>query len=163
MAVKHERGKLKALWTIRRFKSEEDHKKNKPFKISKVEKNLFLNEGIDAIWTLVCGGTATAFDATNAYIGVGNGTTAAAATDTGLVGTSFLYKGMDSGYPTFGSGQAATFRATFTGTEANFAWQEFTVANGSTNADINLNRLVSNQGTKTSGQVWEITLELSIS
>jgi len=35
--------------------------------------NLLLNEGIDLIWTLVCGGAGTPFDNANARIGVGDG------------------------------------------------------------------------------------------
>lgn len=69
---------------------------------------------------------------------------------------------MDTGYPTYGASQKITFRATFNGSEANYAWNEFSVDNGSTPAK-NLNRKVSAQGTKTSGQVWQITLEISLS
>jgi len=125
--------------------------------------NVFLNEGINLIWTAVCGGSFTPFNSANAYIGVGDGTEAADPTQTGLRGTNKYYKGMDTGYPTFGTGQKATFRSTFGGTEANFAWNEWTVANGPGDGYVNINRKVEALGTKTSGATWILTVELSIS
>jgi hypothetical protein len=126
-------------------------------------KNLLLNEGINSIWTLVAGGSETAYNNANARLGVGDSTTAAAATQTDLqAATNKLYKAMDASYPTFGTLQKITFRATFSGSEANFGWQEFSADNGNT-ANKNLNRLVSNQGTKTSGQTWQLTLEVTLS
>jgi hypothetical protein len=129
----------------------------------KFEGNVFLNEGINFIWTLVCGASGTPFNNANSYLGVGDGTTAESASQTGLQGTSKLYKKVDSGYPQYGSNQQAVWRATFGGTEANFAWNEFTVANGSSDTAINLNRKVTSKGTKTSGSTWILTLTLSIS
>ena len=81
------------------------------------------------------------------------------AVQTGLLGANRTYKGMDTGYPTI-SGDTTIWKATFTELEANHAWQEFTVANGADDTATNLNRKVSDQGTKASGQVW--TLELHI-
>jgi hypothetical protein len=129
----------------------------------KFEGNIFLNEGINLIWTLVCGGTGTPFNNANSYLGVGDGTTAEDASQTGLQGTNKLYKNVDSGYPTYGTDQKAVWRATFGGTEANFAWNEFTVANGSSDTAININRKVVSKGTKPSGQTWILTATLSIS
>jgi predicted membrane protein len=129
----------------------------------KFEGNIFLNEGINLIWTLVCGGSGTPFNSANSYLGVGNGTTAESATQTGLQGTSKLYKKVDVGYPQYGTDQKAVWRATYGGTEANFAWNEFTVANGSSDTAINLNRKVISKGTKTSGSTWILTLTLTLS
>jgi len=157
-----ERLKYKSKWTIRRFKNEEEYKKNTPYSVSEFEGNVFLNEGINAIWTLVCGGTETAYDNSNARLGVGDSDAAEDATQTDLQGTNKTYKGMDTDYPTYGSNQQVVFRSTFDGTEANHAWKEFTVDNGAT-AGKNLNRKVSDQGTKASGQVWELTLTLTLS
>lgn len=158
----------KVEWRIRRFASEEDWKAGKLLNESVVEGNILLNEGINELWTLVCSSSGTKFDNANAYLGVGDDNTAEAATQTGLnpsggSGLNQLYKAMDTGYPTYGTNQKATWRATFGGTEANFHWQEFTVANGSGGSAKNLNRKVSDQGTKTSGQVWELTLEITLS
>ncbi|MDW8086323.1 MAG: hypothetical protein RMI45_08840, partial [Ignisphaera sp.] len=38
--------------------------------------NILLNEGINLLWTLACGGSGTPWSSANAYIGVGDGTTA---------------------------------------------------------------------------------------
>lgn len=124
--------------------------------------DVFLNEGINAMWTLVCGGSETAFDNTNARIGVGNGTTAESATQAGLQGASTAFKGMMTGFPTFGSNQKAVFKSEFVDGEAEFAWEEFTVDNGAT-ADKNLHRKVTSKGTKPSGETWTCQIELSLS
>jgi len=124
--------------------------------------NLFLEEGINYIWSALCGETFTPFDNANAHIGVGDGTDAEDYSQTGLLGTNKCYKGMDTGYPTYGSDRKATFRSTFGDTEANFAWNEWTVANGSDDTATNLNRKVESLGTKSEGSTWILTVELSI-
>jgi hypothetical protein len=65
---------------------------------------------------------------------------------------------VDSGYPTYGTSQQIVFRATFGGSSANYAWNEFTVDNGTTS----LNRKQSGQGTKTVSQVWQVTVTLTL-
>jgi hypothetical protein len=51
----------------------------------------------------------------------------------------------------------------FGGTEANFAWNEITVANGSSDTAVNLNRKVASMGTKASGAIWTVSLTISLS
>jgi len=158
----------KAKWKIERFygdyKSREEAIKaeGKPYSVSEFEGNVMLNEGLNEMWTLVCGGTGTPYNNANARCGVGDSTTAASPTDTGLLGVNQLYKAMDSGYPTFGTNQQAVFRSTFGGTEANWAWEEFCVDNGSA-AALDLCRKVESQGTKVSGQTWELTKDIAMS
>jgi len=135
----------------------EFHKLFKPYEVREIEGNLLLNEGIDEMWDLVTGAGGTAYNNTNARIGVGNGTAAADATQTGLQGGSTAFKAMEGGYPTSTS-QKVTFKSSFGDAEANFAWEEWTVDNGST-PDKNLNRKVESLGTKSTG-TW--TLEVSI-
>ncbi len=67
-----------------------------------------------------------------------------------------------SGFPTFGSLQRATWRSSFGGAIANYPWNEFTVRNGAV-ALRSANRRVIAQGTKASGAVWELTLEIALS
>lgn len=124
--------------------------------------NLALNEGLNYIWERVCAGTGAALDAANAHIGVGDGTAAATADQTGLQGTNKLYKGMDSGYPIHGTDQKVTLKATFGTDEANFAWEEWSIANGGSDAAVNLNRKVESMGVKPSGEVWTITCVLTL-
>lgn len=149
-----------AKWTIRRYADDQAFKDNMPFSISEIPDNILLNEGIGEFLLLLTGGTATAFSNANSYLGVGDSNTAEAATQTDLqAATNKLYKAVSASYPSI-SNQTATWRAAFGGSEANFAWNEFTVANASSGSGKNLNRKVSAQGTKTSGQTW--TLDLSI-
>ena len=126
--------------------------------------NLLLNEGINELWTLLGGTGATKFDNTNAYIGVGDSATAADATQTGLqAATNKLYKAMDTSYPTYGSSQKVTHRSTFGTSDANWVWNEITVANGNSDAAKNLNRKVQSMGTKASGTSWVATQEITLS
>lgn len=137
--------------------------------------NLLMHGGVSALWQCLMGnGTATAgqaltyFNAANAAIGAGNGTTAAAATQTNLQGASKLRKGMDSTYPqhTDGTTVAAktiTFRSTFGTGEANFDWQEVAIFNSATDATGRmLNRLVQAIGTKTSAVSRVVTVTVDI-
>lgn len=127
---------------------------------SHLDGNLLLNAGINVLTNLLAGGGGTAFNNANARIGVGDSTTAEAATQTGLqAATNKTYVAMDTSYPTYGTSQQVAFRATFGTGSANYAWQEFTVDNGTTS----LNRKVSAQGTKTSGQTWQVTITITFS
>lgn len=127
---------------------------------SHIDGNLLLNAGINVLTNLLAGGGNTAFNNANARIGVGDSTTAEAASQTGLqAATNKTYQAMDASYPTYGTSQQIVFRATFGGSSANYHWQEFTVDNGTTS----LNRKVSDQGTKTSGQSWQVTITITFS
>jgi hypothetical protein len=180
-----ERINWKPLWTIRRFENKADLEAQRKADVDKemlelyetkeavdlfgmpqlttFKHNLLLNEGINELFTLICSSSGTKFD-TGAYIGVGDSSTAEDASHTGLqASTNKLYVAMDGSYPTYGTSQKATWRSTYTSANGNFAWNEFTVANGNSDSAKNLNRKVSSQGTKQSGQTWEISLEITMS
>jgi len=106
------------------------------------------------------GESVTPFDSSNAYIGVGDSTTAFDPTQTDLLGTNKLRKGMDGGYPVR-STNAMTFQATFSTSEGNFAWNEWGVFNASASGTI-LNRKVEYLGTKTSSQTWQIQVTVTL-
>jgi hypothetical protein len=126
--------------------------------------NCLLYEGINELFTLICGTGATKFDSGNANLGVGDSATAADPAQTGLqAATNKLYKAMDGGYPTYGSSQKGTWRSTFGSDDANWPWNEFTVANGGSDAAKNLNRKVEAKGTKGSGTTWILTHDVSLS
>jgi hypothetical protein len=147
--------KLRGLWRIEKYDENGNLIETSEFE------NLFLNSGINEIWKLVTGNGGTAFTNATAQIGVGDSTTAESATQTDLQATTNkTYKGMDSGYPTSGTGQQAVFKATFGGSDANYSWNEFVIKNAT--SGVCLNRKVSNQGTKASGQTWVITVTLSL-
>jgi hypothetical protein len=158
-----EHAHYKALWTIRKYEDDGAYQSGNPYETAEIPQNLLLNEGIGELLDLLIGVGGTAFSNANAYIGVGDSDTAAAATQTDLqASTNKLYKAMSSSYPSR-TNQTITFRAAFGSTDANHAWKEFTVANGSSGTGKNLNRKVSDQGTKVSGQTWTVDLAITIS
>lgn len=134
----------------------------RPVEVVEFSENLLLNEGITRLLNLLVGAGGTAFNNANARLGVGDSTTAAAATQTDLqAATNKTYKAMDATFPQV-SGQTVTFKSTFTGTDANYAWQEFVIDNGSGAAET-LNRKVQSLGTKSSGTTWVLTVTVTIS
>lgn len=105
--------------------------------------------------------TPTLFNNANSYTGVGDSSTAFAATQTDLqASTNKLRKAQDTGYPQQAS-NVLTFRATFGTSEANFAWQEWANFNASSGGTM-LNRKVESLGTKTSAQSWQITTTITL-
>ena len=104
-------------------------------------------------------GQGTAFSNANARLGVGDGTTAFAVSQTDLQGTNKLRKGMDSGYPTVAPPKV-TFKSTFLPSEANFSWHEWGVFNAATGG-VMLNRVVESNGTKQSNQTWVLEVEIT--
>lgn len=130
--------------------------------VKEVKGNVFLNEGIQFIWKAVTGQSGLTYFGSNSCIGVGDGTTVADPSQTGLQGTNKLYKQVDSGYPQL-SGNSVIFQATFGGSDANFSWNEWTVANGCGDTYVNLNRKQESLGTKASGATWILQVQLTIS
>lgn len=158
-----DRFRYKTLWTVRKYADDAAFAADTPFATSEIEGNLLLNEGIQALLDLLCGlGSPTTYSNANAQLGVGDSSTAESATQTDLqASTNKTWKAMESGYPSR-SNQTVTFRSVFGSSDANYSWQEFSVRNGAT-ADKNLNRKVSAQGTKASGQTWTLDLSITVS
>lgn len=141
-----------------------------PDEVVEIAGNLLLNEGIQRLLDLAIAAGGTAFNNANSYIGVGDSVTAEAATQTDLSAASNkFYKGMVATYPQR-TAQTLDFRSDFTGTEANYAWQEWSISAGATSASgagftvgtTNLNRKVQSLGTKASG-TWTMTGSVTIS
>jgi len=156
--------KIKKLWTIRKYADDQAYQADQPYEVSEFEGNMLLNEGIAELLDLLCGlGTPTAFSNANARLGVGDSSAAEAATQTALqAATNKLWKAMEATYPSRAS-QTVTFRSVFGSTDANYAWNEFTVVNAADDTGDNLNRKVSAQGTKAAGQTWTLDLSLTLS
>lgn len=147
-----------------------------PYDVLDREHNLLMYGGASVQWqTLIGNGTTTAgqaltyFSNAQAAIGVGDSTTAAAATQTDLqAATNKLRKAMDATYPTHTDGTTSpaasiAFRSTFGTAEANWAWQEWVVANSPTAGTGRiLNRKVESLGTKTSAASWQMTATLTL-
>lgn len=106
------------------------------------------------------GAAVTAFNNANAYIGVGDSSTAFAAGQTDLqASTNKTRKAMDATYPSGGSNVIA-FRSTFGTSDANYAWNEWGIFNASSGGTM-LSRKVESLGTKTNTQTWQFTATLT--
>ncbi len=137
-------------------------------------KNLMVNGGITVMLDLLIAAAGqTSFANGNSRLTVGTSSTAAAATNSTLTAFSFG-QGCDATYPQV-SGQTVTFRITVAGGNGNVSWQEFGADNYAgtsgtgytttsptyTSVLVLLNHLVSNQGTKISGQSWILSLTIT--
>lgn len=109
----------------------------------------------------IADGPPTPFNNANAHIGVGDSTTAFAATQTDLqAATNKVRVGMDQNFPTI-NGNILIFQATFGTAVGNFTWAEWALFNAST-AGTMFSRKVESNGTKTSGQIWVFGTQLTI-
>lgn len=135
-----------------------------PYAIDEWEGNTGLNEGLNELTSLIAGSTGTKWDSGNAYIGVGDSNTAPAAAQTGLqAATNKIYKGMMATYPTSGSSQQIVWKSQYTTSEANWAWEEYTVSNSNSDAGKNLIRGTASKGTKVAGETWTMTITVTFS
>lgn len=106
------------------------------------------------------GDAVQAFDNANAYIGVGDSTTAFAASQTDVQAAANKFrKGMNATYPQRAT-NVLTFQATFLEDEANFHWNEWAVFNDDLAGDM-LNRIVQDLGTKPDTEQWRLTVTLT--
>lgn len=99
------------------------------------------------------------FTAANTRLGVGNGNTAFNAAQTDLQGASKFRKLVSTFDATQGA-NIARFIASFTTSEANFAWEEWGTFNDAS-AGVMLNRKVESLGTKVNTQQWDLTVDLT--
>lgn len=112
--------------------------------------------GAAAAARLVAGdGTIAAFNASNAYVGIGDSTTAFASSQTDLQGTNKTRKLVDS-VTINGGGASVDYTATFGLSQANYSWSEIAVFNASTSGTM-LSRKVISLPAKTSLEQWTIT------
>lgn len=117
--------------------------------------------GRDLIAADLIGESVTEYNNANAHLGVGDSTTAFAASQTDLQAASNkLRKAMDASYPSRVA-NVITMRSTFGTSEANFPWQEWAVFNASSGGTM-LSRKVESLGTKTSAQSWVFTVTLTV-
>jgi len=106
-------------------------------------------------------GPPTFFTNANAHLGSGDSNTAFAAAQTDLQAASNkLRKGMEATYPQR-TDNVITFRSLFGTSDANWAWEEWCVANH-VSAGTMLSRKVETLGTKTSAQSWLLTATITL-
>lgn len=142
-----------------------------------IDANLIVHAGWAALLGGIAGTTiATKFSSTAGRIGVGTSSTAATAADTALggdtgSGSTTSYYQLVSAAPTITTSTAPAtlvFTASFGTGVANFAWNEFGIDNGAASGvttvstgNVFINHGISAQGTKASGQTWNITATLN--
>ena len=116
----------------------------------------------DAIAAAVTGGAFTAFNNSNARIGLGDSSTAFAASQTDLQAASNkLRKAMDATYPQVSS-NVITFKSTFGSSDANYAINEWAIFNAASSGTM-MSRKVESLGTKASGSTWVVTATITLS
>lgn len=166
----------KAHWKVEKYLGDidPDNIEQEPYEVIEGEGNLLMYGGVSCLWQCLIGNgtgtggqTLTFFNNGNAYIGVGDSSTAAAATQTDLqAATNKLRKAMDTSNPAHSDGTtsgAATiqFKSTFATGDANWVWNEWGIFNGSSGGRM-LNRKVSSLGTKTSAASWVFTVTITL-
>lgn len=131
--------------------------------VVKGKDNVLANVGIQILEDKLIGaGSAQVYDNAHARMAVGTGSGAGAATDTDATFTNPVWKAMDATYPSR-SGQVVTFQATWGSGDANQAWNEWGIDNGSV-ATVLLNRKAPvTLGTKSSGETWVLQVTVTIS
>lgn len=191
-------------WTanmrIEKYRDRESYAAGQPDEVHHVKGNTATNKGLFTLWQLVNGcdpntsnitwpgdGTNPAesnytgvypLNSSYTYLGVGDSSASASATDMALQGSNQAWVQCDTGYPmvTYANSQnTLQVKATFDSDTANFAWNEWGVANGdhpgagsfsSPRDEYNVvlfNRRTDTMGQKASGAVWVIIAELVIS
>lgn len=137
------------------------YRAHKPYERIEREGNILVNAGIQLLEDLLIGAGGTVFSNANARVGVGDSSTAAAASQTDLQAASNKFRRvMEATFPSRAS-QTLSFKSSFATGEANFAWAEWAVFNAGT-AGTMLNRKVEALGTKTSG-TWTLEVGITIS
>ena len=150
--------------TVEKWDAEADHLAGLPADdVVAVKDNLLLNDGINLLLDLLIGAGGTPYNAGNSYIGVGDSTNSAAASQTALEASSNKnFQGMESGFPQV-SGQTVTWKAVWASGDGNFAWNEWTISNSNSDSGTNLNRKVAALGTKAAGSSWTLTVTITVS
>lgn len=155
-------------WNLQKFVAKDakeiEEKKIKPYEVVESEENCLLNEGMAELIDIICGlGAPTAWNAANARIGVGNDGTGPLPAQSGLLGASKLWKGMNGGYPQRSGSTQAIWQADFIDTEAEFAWLEETIVNATDDTGKNLCRQNTDLGVKPAGQTWRLSGTITFS
>lgn len=133
----------------------------RPYEVVEGDYNAMVDGGINALLLLLVGGGGTAFNNANAYLGVGDSSTAWATGQTDLqAATNKLRAAMKATYPQTGT-KKQTFASDFTSGQANWVWNEWAIFNDAA-AGTMLNRKVEALGTKTTG-TWTLTVDFALS
>ena len=110
--------------------------------------------------TIIGDGSVTNLASGNAYLGVGDSSTAFSAAHTDLQAASNKLRKLCTTVSRVNG--ALTFITTFGTSEANFAWNEVGVFNASSGGSM-VGRVVQSLGTKTSASSWQLTYTPTVS
>jgi hypothetical protein len=146
-------------WKTKTVLTKRHNPNEEPYEVRTIHGNCGLVTGFNMIWGVISEATTSFFGNASAQLVVGNGTTAANATQTALIGDSTYGQSMDTGYPTNkGEDSKLYWKGVFASANANFAWEEWGISDAN---DVFLNRKVESLGTKSGGE-WtlEVYLEL---
>lgn len=141
-------------WTIEKYEARQlrsgtEFVAGKPFEVLEFP-NLATNTGIALMLDLLIGAGGTVYSNANAYVGVGDSTTAVSASHTDLQAASNkLRVACDATYPSR-SGQTLTAQSTFGTSQANYEWNEIGFFNNSSAGTMFGRALISSPFTKTS-------------
>lgn len=117
--------------------------------------------GRDHISGLILGEALTAFNNANAYLGVGDSSTAFAVGQADLqAATNKVRVGMMVTFPSRAV-NVLSFKSSFGSAVANYTWSEWGVFNASTGG-VMLSRKVDALGVKAAGSTWELTATLTL-
>jgi hypothetical protein len=119
------------------------------------------NGAIIVAATLIGDGSITNLASGNAYLGVGDSTTAFSAAQTDLQASSNKLRKLATSVSR--AGAVLTFVTTYGTSEGNFAWEEVGLFNASSGAASMVSRKVQSLGTKTSASSWQLTLTATVS
>ena len=163
-----------AKWELNKFHGDSTSEKDL-YEVIEGEWNQLVYGGASVLWEALIGnGTTTAgqaltfFNSTQSAIGVGDSTTAVAASQTALQGATSAVRFRKIATVTHADGTSAanntvTYVSTFATTDANYAWNEWGLFNSATDGTGRmLNRVVQSLGTKTSAATWQLTVTLSL-
>lgn len=158
-----EKGFCKETYTVIKYKNFDLAIKNKPYDVMSnvCERgiNCLLNAGITLMLNLLIGGSSTHYDTPE--IGVGNSSSAASPSQSDLQGASKDWHSMEATFPSV-SNQTVTFQGQFGDGHAEWNWLECAVKQATGTTTL-LNRVVSDKGTKVSGEIWSAKLQITIS
>lgn len=116
------------------------------------------DKGAIAAASLFCGdGVVAAFNVTNSRIGVGDSSTAFAASQTDLQAvTNKLRKIVD--FAPVRTANSIDYTTTYGLAEANFAWNEIALFDSASGDYMPTRRTLSGFGSKTASEQWTVTL-----
>lgn len=158
------------VWAVSKFEDDEHFAAfligdAEPYEIVEA-RNVALTVGINELWRIFTGASANTFTQPNTQIGIGDSSTAAAASQTDLLASSNkTYQTLDvSGGLTVGANGGTTttlvVKSTFGSSAANYAWNELVLKQ--VTSGICMNRAVASMGTKASGATWQAVLTATL-